>query len=571
LIYVIALSAPGIVLSQLLDPGTVIRGDVSPTQALILQLSAPFLTLVCFALLFSTARRRNGYAGVHEHLSRTRVVQKVAREARAVVRQTLQPVPAAAGARRVGPFQLVDEADDSPAALAYDDRLRRNVWIRFEPDNAPAVSAARRDISRPGRLRWLVGRRQPGDSWDAFEAVGGQPLAEARRRHPWKTVRHWVSDLAAELAAGQQDGSTRALGLDRVWIAGDGRAVLLDWPAARPQGARDPSATAPMSHAEAQRFLRQVAAAGITGAADGPLREPLPLGARALLAALDRGTFESPAAAAAEAARVERQPAAIARWRRAAQLTACALPPVFLFGAILLVLTIGAGWMRGNEDLMQLTGLLEDLSDMEERAVPAQASERAALETYIAGSFRRRIDDPATWSGAFPPLSMDGRMRKVATAAVSAHPTPTETEVAQARAAIQPILDEQAREILALTGPGRFGSALRTAVGSLAFVALLGLLSAAIFRGGLILRAFGMAVVRATGEPASRIRAFWRALLAWTPAVLGGLATMTPWLELPTAAAAAIVSVMLAGAVWAVIRPDRGIQDWLAGTRLVPR
>ena len=58
--------------------------------------------------------------------------------------------------------------------------------------------------------------------------------------------------------------------------------------------------------------------------------------------------------------------------------------------------------------------------------------------------------------------------------------------------------------------------------GGALLTAFFGLLSALLFRGGLMLRLFGMAVATEAGE-ASRLRAFWRALIAWSPGALAGL------------------------------------------------
>jgi hypothetical protein len=63
------------------------------------------------------------------------------------------------------------------------------------------------------------------------------------------------------------------------------------------------------------------------------------------------------------------------------------------------------------------------------------------------------------------------------------------------------------------------------------FVAIPALIAAISFRGGLVLLAFGLGVVREDGLPASRIRVFWRSLLTWSvlfiPDVVGRGATGT--------------------------------------------
>ena len=123
-------------------------------------------------------------------------------------------------------------------------------------------------------------------------------------------------------------------------------------------------------------------------------------------------------------------------------------------------------------------------------------------------------------------------------------------------------------------------------------------LSAAVFRGGPLLRLFGIAVVRGDGGEASRARAFGRALVAWLPwlwlaiaalpalmrarassgsvygigyafgRALGQVTVFRPdhthWIGMAAAA-------FLLGALAALVTPQRGLQDRIAGTYLVLR
>src|SRR4030095_8594160 len=106
----------------------------------------------------------------------------------------------------------------------------------------------------------------------------------------------------------------------------------------------------------------------------------------------------------------------------------------------------------------------------------------------------------------------------------------------------------------------------------LAAQGILGVVSALVFRGGLFLNLFGFAVVSAGGARASRVRAFLRGSVAWLPLITfiplyfyssldNRLLLMLPHLGL---------AVLLAGAVCAVATPERGLQDRIAGTYLVP-
>ena len=134
------------------------------------------LSLLLTILLFSTARRGNGWTGVHELLSRTRVVQRNALRAVASAAPKASPadlVPALSSLRRVGPYAvhtMVGETGGGRLFIGVDPILRRHVWIHEVPPGTPPVDATRRDVSRPGRLYWLAGRRSAAENWDAFEA-----------------------------------------------------------------------------------------------------------------------------------------------------------------------------------------------------------------------------------------------------------------------------------------------------------------------------------------------------------------------------------------------------------------
>lgn len=177
--------------------GPVSADDWGPTP-----LPGPLGLLVWSGLLlFATVRRRNGWAGLHELVTATRVVMPLPGVVRPVVARPADVVPPQATVDRLGPYQVLEPGDH--LVLGYDGRLRRRVWIRRSQPDTPGLPAVRRDLSRPGRLHWLTGRREAKTCWDAYEAVEGQPFVSVVRvPQPWSTVRHWLRDLATELATG---------------------------------------------------------------------------------------------------------------------------------------------------------------------------------------------------------------------------------------------------------------------------------------------------------------------------------------------------------------------------------
>ena len=158
--------------------------------------------------------------------------------------------------------------------------------------------------------------------------------------------------------------------------------------------------------------------------------------------------------------------------------------------------------------------------------------------------------------------------RRFAMASLAAHPNPTEEEIRRADAKVQPQLRWMRAKSFS-----RPEFALAAGWGGLLiYVALPALLAALILRGGLILRATGVAVVRGNGSIASRGRVFWRSLLAWSPFLLAPvlLALVSPLLGILPAGIllATLVFGLLA---WSSLLPDRTLPDRLARTWLVPR
>ena len=129
-----------------------------------------------------------------------------------------------------------------------------------------------------------------------------------------------------------------------------------------------------------------------------------------------------------------------------------------------------------------------------------------------------------------------------------------------------------------------------------------GLISALAGRGGIALRLMNIAIVTKRGTVASGKRARLRSALSWLPVLAAAAATFAGHSPLMTlsqqgtsrglavmflppiffqnepsilfvrvAIITVAVAVLALGAISTVIRPERGLQDCLAGTWLVPR
>jgi hypothetical protein len=544
------------------------------------------ITCGTLAALFSTARRRNGYAGLHDLASGTRVVMHRRRvEARASQNTSSAGRAHAAGPSRIGPY-LVDESTAATAHVpvatptlveGYDDRLRRPVWIQLLPTGTPPLPPLRRDLARPARPRWLAGRRTDGECWDAFEVADGRPLADiAVTPQPWSRVRHWMADLTHEVGAGVADGSLPDLELDRVWIGADDRARLLDWPAGTPPVAQRSGATSPPDLSACCRFLYHVAiralgAVPARGAADG-IGLPLPVPGRDLLVKLRDCRYESADAVTADVDRALRTPAAVSRTTRAMQLAGCAALPILAPAIAFSAMTAIARLDTADPKLMDLLFCLERVSDKD-----TPPEQRGALEIYVATHLRATVEDPSTWTRPFPALGRSPGLPARARRILDEHADVAPQALAKAEPIATAFLDGERKRLADIRAPQALGTAVRlSAIVALCATAILALIMAVLLRGGFTFRTFGTAVTTASGADVSRIRAGARALVAWSPALLlvvlprvwHGLATNTGGgVALPVGT----VLVMIAGGAFAILRPERGIPDQVTGTWLVPK
>ncbi len=190
-------------------------------------------SLAC--LLFATARRRNGHAGIHDLMSGTRVVTilPVRDETEELSFETIS-LPETR--HSMGPYVVMEslrKAPDDELILGYDDKLKRKIWIHVRPPGTVPLPESRHDISRPGRLRWINGKRTPEMSWDAYEAPEGKPfLRHASKRSSWARVRIWLAEIIEEIGIGLEEESLPSLmGLGQIWITAKGRVKLFDFSA----------------------------------------------------------------------------------------------------------------------------------------------------------------------------------------------------------------------------------------------------------------------------------------------------------------------------------------------------
>ena len=536
------------------------------------------IRILLVLILFCAARARNGYAGLHELVTKTRVVTRgAAREWRQHAAPGHAPGAPAAAVARIGPYQVIGDLGPD-MRLGYDDRLRRQVWIRPRPAGDAPLDAVRRDLARPARLRWLAGRRTDSASWDAFEAPAGEPLAAAvAAGRPWRVVREWLSDLAVEITAGLRDGSLPDLSVDRVWISPDGRARLLDWPAQAMSVAAPMPAASPVDAASAQRFLAAVADAALQPAGSHPsaLAE-LPLGARATLDRLRHAEYDGAETMQLAVGNLLGGPPAVTSRRRAVHIGVIATPVIALVVTFVMLARALSSLTTSGSPALEALNTIEVLDDLEKRqAGPGAAAdgerELLAMRTYASARFagyQADLDIPAFVRSVL--ASDDGApLRR----AIALRPNPAPAEVAAAAPIAERLLaaEQDKRQL----GNGSMAqTAGMFALWFLLSVGICSVLAAAAVREGPLFRALDIAIVTSGGVRARRWRAAWRALLAWSPifaiaAVIAVRASLPAPLVWIIAVLAALVFV--AGAVMAIRNPAMGLQDRMAGTALTPK
>jgi hypothetical protein len=246
-----------------------------------------FAAIICpwiAVLLTLSARRENGFATVWDIVSGTRVVVKPKGAVREPIKLEAEPEIPVEGADSLGPYKIVKEIIPGEWIVAVDPVLRRRVWLLRRNSSEP--STARRNLARPGRLRWLQKVETAEAAWDAFEAVEGMPFSDiiaGGQRVPWSNLRNWLHDLSLELYDAAKDKTLPAeLSLDHVWVGRQGHAVLLDehWPDVKIKA----ESIEVGDLAGQQRFLNSIAAYAESTS--------LPLHARAVLQNLADGKFE---------------------------------------------------------------------------------------------------------------------------------------------------------------------------------------------------------------------------------------------------------------------------------------
>lgn len=513
------------------------------------------VTILPLALLFfGTMRARNGYAALHDLLSGTRVVMRQSAASLACLTVTKSPAPAV-GSEQIGPYAVVERLEN--LVVGWDAALRRFVWI----PRTPVAPAARHEIARAGRLRWVAGGRSDDKAWDAFEGPEGMPLtAFLDRCQPWVRVRTWLGQISEELSASLRDGSlVSPIGFDRIWITRSGRALLLDFPA---PGAAATRAFEVTDDASAQLFVSAIAT--------GALPAVIPLHAREFLDYLALGRFETLHVVLANLRGLLNRPAYFPRSRRVISIGFPVLFATFLAAALSVSIeeaerdfeTMWAHEYPGRPSLLVALHSLGAKPTLEPESFNRTMR-------YIGTEYGDVILDEVFWERPEVFLGIWPEYRRFAQTAALHLANPESALSAEEKALVlRQIESNELRRNHWLADP--FWGALFSL---LAVFLAIGALWTWIGRAPLGLDLMGAALVTREGRRASRLRAFLRSLVVLAP--IFGLAVIIEMAS-PESTALIIVGLtvavlLIACTIWAILRPERGPVDRIAGTWIVPR
>jgi uncharacterized RDD family membrane protein YckC len=207
------------------------------------------LQIVAFAswlpniVCLMTARAKNGYRGIHELGSKTRVVRlsgslETARPNRVPCTIPLATSPSVENFTNVetafiGNYLITGKikSNDDPSKVIFagkDKTLDRSVWI-FQTNQS---SDSKRTVAiRPTRQRIIVEQKEGDKTYQVAEAIEGMPLIEFIRTAPttqWASFRPIIRELAYEFLRSEEESSFPAdFSLANIWIDRSGRSKLL--------------------------------------------------------------------------------------------------------------------------------------------------------------------------------------------------------------------------------------------------------------------------------------------------------------------------------------------------------
>jgi uncharacterized RDD family membrane protein YckC len=539
------------------------------------------VTIGSYAALWILARKRNGYAGLHELASGTRARSMRLRAELAAPELPLaeSPLPADLPAT-FGPYRskaLAWRTDTGTLIIAHDDVLKRAVLVHCYRDSVDAPPLKDLADARPGRLRWLNGSHSSDLNLDAFEKPTGCSLTSwVRFRGPlsWHDMRQVLLGISSELSEEVLgDRGQRFISLEHIWATGYGQAKVLEFPASLGE-----TSQAVEIHGDGwRRLLHQIMLFGfekrfVPAAALDTIvpRVPLPEYAQPIIESVcgSMNPVQSPADLAADLSSSMAKSAQLAVGQRLGPGLVIAILPISMLiysFAASFSYSLTPDWYYDLANIRSYATHLQQLDEWPPDSFSLWAREQAdAFRIILAATYVKLKASP---EGEMYFKRANEKLLHVLEAAVKQYPNVSETDLRRARA----IVGEKAGVELSKEMAWPYITCLM-----LGLLSIPALLLSFILRGGLLIRLFGISMRLKDGRKAPRYRCALCALISWgiytlwlplmpffDPVVI--TTPSFPWLaSLPLA-------IGTASLIYAAFRPARGIPDLIAGTVLVPK
>jgi hypothetical protein len=366
----------------------------------------------------------------------------------------------------------------------------------------------------------------------------------------------------------------RPLALERVWVdAAPGHARIAEFAlvADAPSGAAEA-----MGAEHWPRFLHQATLFGLEGRVvpevdlrPGVTRAPFPEHARALLSRLcgEGPPVESPEALVQELELLRRRPAGVTRRQRLFTFLVPVAAPLLAMALGLAVrgmLNLSPAWV----EILQTETRVEALKKIE-GTDPRSVERREAIRMLLAASYaqaqtQRSLRDSLRY--------MPEKTRRLLEAAAHDYPslTPEQVEDARRRAGLKDVSirsGENSNITVQMDDKVPPGEAGRKLLGAWMCMGVAAVALTPFFGSGLLLYLSGITLQRNDGGKAGWTRCVLRSLVAWAPLLACLLRLRQPLGPVDLV----LFGLAAAGTIYAVIHPQRGLPDLVAGTRLVPR
>ena len=379
------------------------------------------------------------------------------------------------------------------------------------------INEADRNLTRTTRLRWLAGQTSEHESWDCFESLSGGSLIDvAGSELEWPSAKAALGQLAGELKVASKDGSLPAdVALQRLWLTDSGQIKILPFAISKndnaaTKGSSDKQAIVDSSLKPVE-LLRSVAHLFIEKF------NPIESKNRAMsLSDLDDlGKVEQSGSMDESQTAIERMTSRRSisvKSRTAMMLGATLILPALMALSLLIVSVLLSNQRTAMPEIAKLAEALR-LREVVGRGGPNYFGKLNSIDNYIRANFRTLYNDPSRMESLYGKTQLASSKMNGELASIFAATDPSPEVADQAKSDFLIILEQESKT-LALSH--QFNALepslvfLWAIMGWLEFIWFPSLFTALFFRGGLLLRVFGLTLVDRRAQRASRLRVFVR-------------------------------------------------------------